>query len=167
MTTQPSFEASGPTEESQSLPAEAPAPVPQAVPAPVPQAPTPQYAQPPMPYSLPGQAVPIPAAQAAVMAEGEFSARAKSTPITYVLDIFLGTLGIHRFYLGEQGTGLAMLLITVLSAGVGLIVTIPWAIVDLFLIPGMMERANAKIRREEFAKYGLLPPSKIAGYGAV
>jgi TM2 domain-containing membrane protein YozV len=159
MTTQPGFEVSGPTEESQPLPAQAFAPVP--------QAPAPQYAQPPMPYSLPGQAVPIPAAQAAVMAEGEFSARAKSTPITYVLDIFLGTLGIHRFYLGEQGTALAMLLITVLSAGAGLIVTLPWAIVDLFLIPGMVERANAKVRTEEFAKYGLLPPSKVAGFGAV
>lgn len=158
-TPQPSFEVSGPTEESQPLPAEAPTPVPHALAA--------QYAQPPMPYSLPGQAVPIPAAQAAVMAEGEFSARAKSTPLTYVLDVFLGTLGIHRFYLGEQGTGLAMLLITLLSAGVGLIVTLPWAIVDLFLIAGMVERANTKIRKEEFAKYGLLPPSKIAGYGAV
>jgi hypothetical protein len=31
----------------------------------------------------------------------------------------------------------------------------------------MLERANAKIRKEEFAKYGLLPPPKIAGYGAV
>jgi TM2 domain-containing membrane protein YozV len=120
-----------------------------------------------MPYSLPGQAAPIPAAQAAVMAEGEFSARAKSTPLAYVLDIFLGELGIHRFYLGEQGTGLAMLLITVLTGGIGLIVTFPWAIVDLFLIPRMLERANAKIRKEEFAKYGLLPPAKIAGYGAV
>jgi TM2 domain-containing membrane protein YozV len=131
------------------------------------QTPTPQYAQPPRPYALPGQAVPIPAAQAAVMAEGEFSAKAKSTPLTYVLDIFLGALGIHRFYLGSKGSGLAMLLITVLTAGFGLMVTLPWTIVDLFLIPGMVERANDKIRREEFAKYGLLPPSKIAGYGAV
>jgi TM2 domain-containing membrane protein YozV len=159
MTTQPSFEVSGPTEESQPLPDQAPAPVP--------QSPAPLYAQPPMPYSVPGQAAPIPAPQAAVMAESEFTVRAKSTPITYVLDILVGALGIHRFYLGEQTTGLAMLLITVVSLGVGLIVTIPWAIVDLFLIPGMIERANDKIRREEFAKYGLLPPSKIAGYGAV
>lgn len=71
------------------------------------------------------------------------SARAKSTPLAYVLDIFLGELGIHRFYLGEQGTGLAMLLITVLTRGIGLIVTLPWAIVDLFLIPRMLERATA------------------------
>lgn len=146
---------------------ELPAPLPAKALAPVSQPPVPQYAQPPMPYALPGQAVPIPAAQAAVMAEGEFSAKAKSTPLTYVLDIFLGTLGIHRFYLGSKGSGLAMLLITVLTAGFGLIVTLPWTIVDLFLIPGMLERANDKIRREEFAKYGLLPPSKIAGYGAV
>jgi hypothetical protein len=60
-----------------------------------------------------------------------------------------------------------MLLITVLSAGVGLIVTLPWVIVDLFLAPQVLERANAKIRKEEFAKYGLLPSPKIAGYGAV
>ena len=134
--------------------------------APVPQVQAPQYAQPPMPYSLPGQAVPIPAAQAAVMAEGEFSAKAKSPAIAYVLDIFLGTLGIHRFYLGETGTGLAMLLITVLTLFFGLVVTIPWVIVDLFLIPRMLERANAKIRKEEFAKYGLLPPQKTASYRA-
>ena len=144
-----------------------PAPLPSKALAPVSQTPAPQHAQPPLPYALPGQAVPIPATQAAVMAEGEFSAKAKSTPLTYVLDIFLGALGIHRFYLGRTGSGLAMLLITVLTVFGGLIVTLPWAIVDLFLIPRMVERANDKIRGEEFAKYGLLPPSKIAGYGAV
>lgn len=34
-----------------------------------------------------------------------------------LLGIFLGYLGIHKFYLGYQNEGLIMLLVTVLSAG--------------------------------------------------
>ena len=57
----------------------------------------------------------------------------------YLLCIFLGTLGLHRFYMRRKGSGLAMLLITVLSLGfLGLFICLPWAIVDLFLIPGII-----------------------------
>jgi len=36
-----------------------------------------------------------------------------------VLGILLGTLGIHKFVLGYQNEGLIMLLITVLTCGIG------------------------------------------------
>jgi TM2 domain-containing membrane protein YozV len=39
----------------------------------------------------------------------------KSTALAYVLLIFLGQLGIHRFYLGRVGTGLAQLLLGVVG----------------------------------------------------
>ncbi|MGC5165786.1 TM2 domain-containing protein [Luteimicrobium sp. DT211] len=43
---------------------------------------------------------------------------AKSKLAAGLLGIFLGALGIHRFYLGYTGVGLTMLLLTVLSAGI-------------------------------------------------
>jgi TM2 domain-containing membrane protein YozV len=61
----------------------------------------------------------------------------KSKLAAILLALFLGGLGIHRFYLGHTGSGIAMLLITVLSiftCGLGAIVTGIWAIVDIILI---------------------------------
>ncbi len=58
----------------------------------------------------------------------------KSKVAAILLAFFLGGLGIHRFYLGHTGTGIAMLLITILTCGYGGIITGIWALVDLILI---------------------------------
>ena len=63
----------------------------------------------------------------------EVDSRKKSVAATWLLWLFLGELGAHRFYLGRVGSGIAMLL----TLG-GLFI---WALVDAFLIPGML-RAN-------------------------
>jgi len=87
-----------------------------------------------------------------------FEAARKSTGLAYVLWFFFGTLGGHRFYLGRTGSGIAMLVIflislilTVVYIGfLGLAVLAIWAIVDAFLIPGMARRYNeALVRRIE------------------
>ena len=44
-------------------------------------------------------------------------APAKSRLAAGLLGIFLGGLGVHRFYLGNVGLGMAMLLVSVLSFG--------------------------------------------------
>jgi TM2 domain-containing membrane protein YozV len=61
----------------------------------------------------------------------------RSVGVAYLLWFPWGILGIHRFYLGRVGTGLIWLFTGGLCA-------IGW-IVDLFLIPGLVREANARI----------------------
>ncbi len=70
----------------------------------------------------------------------------RSSGISYLLWLlcFIGFFGIHRFYNGKWITGL----IWFFTGGLLLI----GQIVDLFLIPAMTQRANAKARAE-FAQF--------------
>ena len=49
--------------------------------------------------------------------------------VAAVIAFLLGPLGIHRFYLGRTGSGIAMLLLS--CTVIGLIVTAPWALIDM------------------------------------
>ena len=51
--------------------------------------------------------------------------------IALLLSIFLGWLGIERFYMGYIGTGILKLLITLVTFGLGAWV---WWIIDIILI---------------------------------
>ncbi len=55
----------------------------------------------------------------------------KSKVAFVLLGVFLGSLGIHNFYIGLTKQGVIQLLITVLSAGMLSIVSWIWAIVDI------------------------------------
>ncbi len=46
--------------------------------------------------------------------------------VTLLLSLFLGTLGIHRFYVGKTGTGILQL-ITLGGCGI-------WTLVDIIMI---------------------------------
>ena len=54
----------------------------------------------------------------------------KSRVVVGVLGILLGTLGIHNFVLGYTGRGLAQLLITVLTCGIGGVIVWVWSLVE-------------------------------------
>lgn len=52
----------------------------------------------------------------------------KNRVLAALLAFFLGVLGIHRFYLGRNGSGIAMLVLTLTA--VGMAITVPWALID-------------------------------------
>jgi len=56
----------------------------------------------------------------------------KQLLITLLLSIFVGAFGIHRFYVGKIGSGIAMLLLTL--SFIGLLVTGIWALIDIITI---------------------------------
>ncbi len=58
----------------------------------------------------------------------------KTYTTALLLCLFLGCYGAHRFYTGKTGTAIAQLLITILTLGFGVIITLPWMIIDLVSI---------------------------------
>ena len=76
----------------------------------------------------------------------EYNEEKKNLAVTYVLWGFVGWFGAHRFYLGETGTAVAQLILTLTL--VGAIVTFVWLIVDAVIIPGMVKDINSDILAE-------------------
>jgi|GEM_PF-1876364 len=95
--------------------AEQPSPEPAASPDPAPQT---TDAQP----QATAATQPSPGAEA----DGEAQKSEKDFVPTLLLCLFLGPLGVHRFYVGKNGSGVAMLLT---CGGLGI-----WATVDLIMI---------------------------------
>jgi TM2 domain-containing membrane protein YozV len=82
-----------------------------------------------------------------------FEANRKSVGVAYLLWFFVGWLGAHRFYLGQTGTGVAQLLLTLIGAVLAVVIigffllaiVGVWLLVDLFLIPGMVQNHNMQL----------------------
>jgi len=80
---------------------------------------------------------------------------AKSPVVAYLLLIFLGGFGAHRFYLGKTGTAITMLILFILGwitlvlvIGLPLLIAVGiWCIVDIFLIPAMIQEDKTAIRQ--------------------
>jgi len=81
---------------------------------------------------------------------------AKSIGAAYLLWLFLGGLGGHRFYLGRTGSGALMLVLLIIGLvtsviGIGAILLIIvgiWALIDAFLIPGMVAKQKEDVRQQ-------------------
>jgi TM2 domain-containing membrane protein YozV len=69
-----------------------------------------------------------------------------SMATAYVLGVFLGLFGAHRFYLDRTGSGIAMLILS--FTVIGLIITIPWHAIDWFLIAGWVREKMETLRRD-------------------
>jgi len=79
-----------------------------------------------------------------------YDANRKSVGVAYLLWLFLGGLGGHRFYMGQTGTAVVQLLMTIfgwatIMFGIGLLLLVPlgiWLLIDAFLIPGIVRDKN-------------------------
>lgn len=91
-----------------------------------------------------------------LVVNSEVQKNGKNILIAYILLIFLGVLGIHRFYLNRPGTAIAQLVLTVVGwltvfiviGFLPLLVVAVWIFVDLFLVPGMVAEFNNKVELE-------------------
>ncbi|MFI3284413.1 MAG: TM2 domain-containing protein [Erysipelotrichaceae bacterium] len=61
---------------------------------------------------------------------------AKNKLIAAILALVFGTLGIHQFYLGYTGKGIAMILLTTLGSCfiIGPFISFAWSIIDAITI---------------------------------
>ncbi|KAA1420059.1 NINE protein [Mumia zhuanghuii] len=94
----------------------------------------PPYGQQPYGYGQPPYGAPY----------GYVDPEAKSKLVAGLLGVFLGGLGIHRFYLGFTGIGVAQIIVTILTCGIGSI----WGFVEgiLYLVGANGWRADASGR---------------------
>ena len=58
----------------------------------------------------------------------------KSKMAAGLLGIFLGALGVHNFYLGYTGKAVAQLLITLLTCGIGGVISEIWGLIEGIMI---------------------------------
>ncbi|MBQ5608301.1 MAG: TM2 domain-containing protein [Oscillospiraceae bacterium] len=72
------------------------------------------------------------------------TADSKSKLAAGLLGIFLGSLGVHNFYLGFTGKAVAQLLITVLSCGVLSAVSGVWGLIEGVMILAGNTNKDAK-----------------------
>jgi TM2 domain-containing membrane protein YozV len=86
-----------------------------------------------------------------------FEANRKSMAASYILWLFLGAFGGHRFYNGRTGTAVTQLLMWIFGVmlvsafGIGLLLLVPlglWLLLDAFLIPGWVNAHNTALAQE-------------------
>jgi len=65
----------------------------------------------------------------------------------FLFAFFLGPLGVHRFYVGKTGSGIAMVILSITV--VGLVVTGIWALIDwIMIVSGNFKDSSGKTLKQ-------------------
>ncbi|MEG9884336.1 MAG: TM2 domain-containing protein [Hyphomicrobiales bacterium] len=94
--------------------------------------------------------------QAKILIEQRITNEKKSLAMAYLLLIFLGPLGMHRFYLGKTGSGFVMLALSLIGwaslvvvVGVVFLAVVGiWVVVDAFLLPEIVRQDQERLRQK-------------------
>jgi TM2 domain-containing membrane protein YozV len=79
-------------------------------------------------------------AEQLTMVQAEVNRKGKSKGIAFALWWFTGVFGGHRFYAGDIGIGVGMLLT---FGGLGI-----WSLIDVFMIGGVIEKKNEVVEMD-------------------
>jgi len=87
-------------------------------------------------FPVPGTSPPPPSVAASAPVQSD-----RNKYVAAIIAFLLGPLGIHRFYLGRVGTGILMLVLS--CTVIGLLLSVPWAFVDMVRYLVMSDREFA------------------------
>ncbi|MFN0262799.1 TM2 domain-containing protein [Tepidamorphus sp. 3E244] len=82
-----------------------------------------------------------------ILIESRVSNERKSAGAAYLLWFFLGIFSAHRFYLGRPISAILQVLSYFILVG------FIWWVIDLFLIPGIIQEDADEVRRDLVARY--------------
>ncbi|QYG30068.1 TM2 domain-containing protein [Mammaliicoccus sciuri] len=85
--------------------------------------------------------------QELLILQSELDKRGKSKTPAWLLWLFTGGIGGHRYYMGDIGYAVLM---TLTLGGLGL-----WTLIDAFLINGAIDKKNEEIERDVMVKLGI------------
>ena len=85
--------------------------------------------------------------QELLILQSEVDKKGKKKAPAWLLWLFTGGIGGHRYYMGDIGYAVAM---TLTLGGLGF-----WALIDGFLINGTIERKNEELERDIMVTLGL------------
>lgn len=97
--------------------------------------------------------------QQQLLIEQRVANESKSQLVAYLLAVLLWGCGVHRMYLGRWASGILMLVLwglgwltaPILIGWIPIAFVSVWAVIDLFLIPGMIRDDQAVIRQRLMA----------------
>lgn len=84
--------------------------------------------------------------QELLILQSELDKKGKSKTPAWLLWLFTGGIGGHRYYIGDIGYAVLM---TLTLGGLGL-----WTLIDAFLINGAIDKKNEEIERDVMVKLG-------------
>ncbi|GGG08974.1 TM2 domain-containing protein [Paenibacillus abyssi] len=82
--------------------------------------------------------------QQMLIVQSEVEKSKKSKGVMYLLWLFTGGIGGHRYYLGDIGRGIAM---TLTLGGLGF-----WALIDVFFIGGRLREKTEKLELDVISR---------------
>ena len=84
--------------------------------------------------------------QEKLLVDNQVANKSKKAVVAWLLWLFLGGFGAHRFYMGRTGTAVVMLILSLTFFGT--IISVPWMIIDAFRIQGWIHQNQEQIEQE-------------------
>jgi TM2 domain-containing membrane protein YozV len=91
-----------------------------------------------------------------LIVNSELEKKRKNKGIAYLLWFFLGGFGGHRFYVGDTGIAIGMILVWIIGWFTFFIPSIIWVIIDAFLLSKRVDTYNETAELEIIQKVKML-----------